>query len=183
MTETAHPPRKTISDFLALPEGTRAEFIDGEITLTPAPFLPHQRAVLNLSLALTLWARSSGAGCVVVAPMDVHLPSGDVVQPDVIFVAERNASILVDWIRGVPDLLIEVLSPSDPARDRVLKRSLYAHNGVPAYWIVDPALRTIEALHPERGAFRVASRLAEGGVLSSPSLPGFTLPLAEAFRA
>jgi Uma2 family endonuclease len=183
MADLVQPPRQTVSDFMALPEGTRAELIRGEITiLTPAPFTPHQRAVRNLGVALTVWARARKAGEILDSPMDVHLPSGDVVQPDVLFVAAAHAGIVQDWVRGAPDLLIEVLSPSRPARDRVLKREVYAENGVPEYWIVDPDERTVEILRLAGKAYSLAVRVSGGGVITSPLLPGFAMDLAGVFE-
>ena len=183
MANLAQPPRKTVSDFMALPDGTRAELIRGELTiLTPAPFTPHQRAVRNLVVALTNWARPRKAGEVFVAPMDVHLPSEDIVEPDVLFVSASRHEIVKNWVDGVPDLLIEVVSPSRPARDRVLKREIYAENGVPEYWLVDPDERTVEVLRLEGRAYTVAARLVGSGTLTSPLLPGFAMPHADVFE-
>jgi Uma2 family endonuclease len=183
MADLAQPPRQTVSDFMALPEGVRAELIRGEITiLTPAPFIPHQRAVRNLVVALTHWARARGSGEFFVAPIDVHLPSGDVVEPDVVFVATRNSGIVKKWVDGVPDLLVEVLSTSHRERDRRLKREVYAENGVPEYWIVDPEERTVEILRLHGRAYVVAARLAGSGTLTSPTLPGFAMDLAAVFE-
>ncbi len=130
-------PKKTIEDFHALGEGVCAELIHGELYVTPAPQIPHQEAIENLYLHLAPQILRLGLGRLHLSPMDVHFPSGDVVQPDLIFVSKANEAIRQDWIRGVPDLLIEVVSPTNPHRDRFVKRELYAQNGVPAYWIVD----------------------------------------------
>lgn len=174
--------RKTLDDYLALPQGMLAELIDGEIHVTPSPFRAHQEAVGALFAALRGWALAKHAGRVYVAPFDVHLPSGDVVEPDVIFVSTARSHILAEWIRGVPDMLAEVLSPADARRDRVLKRDLYAQNGVPQYWLVDPAERAIDVLCLDRrGAYRLEGRYAAGQTLVTPALPGFSLPVDSVF--
>jgi len=177
---TGHPP-KTVEDLLALGEGVRAELVAGEIVMTPAPGLPHQRAVLNLALSLTAWADREGAGEVFVAPVDVYLPSGDVVEPDLVFVSSARREILKDQVRGVPDVVVEVLSPSNAARDRSLKRALYACNGVPEYWIVDPVGRTVEVLRHARGSYSRAGLYGGEDSLVSACMQGLVLSAAAVF--
>jgi Uma2 family endonuclease len=181
MASATSRPRKTVSDFMALPQGTRAELIGGEIHVTPSPFRPHQEVVLALGSLLRAWALAQRAGRVYVAPLDVHLPTGDIVEPDVLFVSEARSAILQDWIRGVPDLLVEVLSTPDVQRDRVLKRELYARNGVPEYWIVDPEGRSIEVLRLQRGAYDLVRRFRAPETLATQALPGLELPLGDVF--
>ena len=83
------------------------------------------------------FVRGRSLGRVYVAPFDVHLPSGDIVEPDVIFVTTAKLGIVQGWIRGVPDFVVEVLSPDGIERDRIVKRVLYAKNGIREYWLVD----------------------------------------------
>jgi Uma2 family endonuclease len=183
MAHALSRPRKTVEDLHALPDDVRAELIAGEIYVTPSPSIGHQSVSRRLLVAFSLWAERTGAGHVFAAPLDVHLPSGDVVEPDLIFVAEANGQVLQDWIRGTPDLLVEIVSPTHPERDRLVKRDLYARNGVPEYWIVEPADRAVELLRLEGGLYVPAGYLQASGVLRSPSLPGFSLPVAEIFGA
>jgi len=182
MSAAIERPRKTVEDYLALPDDVRAELIDGELYVTPSPVPDHQRVGLSLARLISPHVEAGGAGEVFIAPLDVHLPSGDIVQPDVLFVATENAGIVQDWIRGVPDLLVEVLSPTGTERDRIVKHDLYARNGVPEYWIADPAARTIEVFRLDRaGAYRPAGYYLADAVLRSESLPGLELQLADVF--
>jgi Uma2 family endonuclease len=105
-----------------------------------------------------------------------------VVQPDVLFVAAERAHIVPDWVRGVPDFVIEVLSPTHAPRDRIVKRDLYAKNGVPEYWIVDAEERTIEVYRHVDGAYEPAGYFTGKGVLRSGVLPKLALPLPDVFR-
>ena len=179
---TTAPSRKTVKDLMALPPETRAELIDGTIELTPSPNTPHQRAVGALFRILAVWAEARGSGEAFMAPYDVFLPSGDVVEPDVIFVSRARASIVVHrGIEGVPDLLVEILSPKREKRDRSLKRDVYARNGVPEYWIVDPVVCSIEVLRLEAGIFVTAGRVLVGDTLVSPTLTGLSFPAAKVF--
>lgn len=72
------------------------------------------------------------------APADVHLGEFDVVQPDLVLVLETNRIITPSKVKGTPDLLVEIVSPSSQENDRVLKRSRYEMFCVPEYWVVDP---------------------------------------------
>ena len=169
-------PRKTVDDYMKLPEGVRAELIEGEIYMSPSPRARHQRIVLNIAYALRQFVESRGLGAVYVAPMDVHLPTGSVVQPDVIYVASANLGIVQDWMRGTPDLHVEVLSPENPERDLVVKRRLYEENRVREYWIVDPAPETVEVLTLAGDKHEPHVFFQRADTLTSPLLPGFELP-------
>ena len=174
-------PRKTVKDFINLPEGSRAELIDGELFMSPSPRSPHQNAVGNLFRRLADFVAARKLGRVYVAPFDVYLPSGDIVEPDILHVATANLGIVQDWVRGTPDLIIEVLSPEGIDRDRIVKRDLYAQNGVGEYWIVDPQAKAVEvfALHGDR--YEPNGYFENDDTLVSPLLAEFRLPLADLF--
>ena len=174
-------PRKTVDDFMSLPEGPRAELIDGELFKCPSPKRPHQDAVLRLVRRLADFIESRGLGAVFVAPFDVHLPSGDIVEPDILFVTKANLGIVQDWVRGAPDLVVEVLSPDGLERDRFVKRGLYAENGVPEYWIVDADAKTIEVFSLRGGKYVPNGYFENDDVLVSPLLSEFNLPVADVF--
>jgi Uma2 family endonuclease len=181
-------PRKTLDDFMSLPEGTRAELIDGELFMCPSPREPHQWAVANLHLLLGGFVKSRKLGRVYTAPFDVHLPSGDIVEPDILFVAKDNLGIVQDWVRGAPDLVVEVLSPDGIDRDRFVKRNLYAQNGVREYWIVDADSKSIEVFTlrvgtPQAGLARYEPNgyFENDDILVSPLLPEFQPAVADLF--
>ncbi len=115
-------------------------------------------------------------GKVIVAPMDVTLADHSVVQPDVLYISPSRKAILKERIEGVPDLVVEVLSPDTSRRDRGEKLALYAAMGVPEYWIADGIERQIEFLVNEGGRFVVA--LPEGGVYRSRALSEIHLDIA-----
>jgi Uma2 family endonuclease len=175
-------PRKTVDDYMALDDEVRAELIDGELFGTPPPQFLHQKVVLSLAIRLVEFVRRSAGGEVVIAPMAVHLPSGDVVEPDVIWLSPANLHMIRRWIYGAPDLLVEVVSPSHPERDRIVKKALYARNGVREYWLVDPADRCLEVFRLEDRSFVPAGYLTAGKTLVSPALPGFALAMDDLFR-
>lgn len=137
----------TYDDLRQLPDdGTRYEIIDGELVVMPSPVVTHQRIVGRLFLAFHAQVQERGQGEVLMAPLDVIMAPTRVVQPDLIVVRAEHREILREHVEGVPDLLVEVLSPSNHKHDLVTKRRLYARNRVPEYWIVDPDAQTIEVL-------------------------------------
>jgi Uma2 family endonuclease len=174
-------PRKTIEDLHALPDDVRAELIDGEVYVSPTAFEPHQSAVVEILYALRDHVGRVAGGRVFVAPFEVHLPSGAVVEPDVFWVAPARLEIVRQWVFGAPDLVVEVVSPAHPERDRIVKRDLYALNGVREYWVAEPAMRSVEVLALEQGHYRPAGWFTAGSRLVSPSLPGFSAAIDDLF--
>lgn len=181
MTATRTRPRKTLADLYALPDEARAELIDGEILMAPAPTPWHQRVSGRIFTHVGAFVRARRLGELYYSPIDVVLPSGNVVQPDLVFVATRNARIVRDRIEGVPDLLVEIVSPSNPERDRFVKRDLYARAGVAEYWIVDPDAKAIEVLRLAAQAYEPAGYFEAGESLGSATFPGLALPVADLF--
>ena len=167
------------ADYAALPDEPRCELIHGRFYLSPSPVRLHQFLVTQLWQILQAVAGERG-GQALVAPMDVHLADHTVAQPDVLYVSPERQEILQDWIEGAPDLVVEVLSPSTARMDRLLKLNRYAQGGVREYWLVDPALRTIEFLVHNGERFAVHPR--GGGRWTSPAVPGVELDI-DAFWA
>ena len=126
---------------------------------------------------------SVGIGYVFAAPIDVYFTDTDVVQPDLVFISNARAHIITDDnIRGAPDLVVEILSPSTEQRDRVFKRSLYARHGVKEYWLADTRRKTIEQLLLDGDDFRLAGVFGMGDTLVSPTLNGHALNVSDVFR-
>lgn len=173
--------RMTYEDFRRLPEGPPYyELIGGELFLSPAPTTRHQRIVRELSTALHSFARVHGLGEVFFAPVDVVLSDEDIVEPDILFVAKNRLDIVQeDGVHGAPDFIVEVLSPSDPSRDRERKRDLYQARGVREYWIVDPQRRTIEVLLHDGAKFNRAGTFRPDDRIRSVAVTGFEEKVAE----
>jgi Uma2 family endonuclease len=167
----------TYDDYVRFPDdGRRWELIGGEAYMVPGPDAEHQNIVGRLFRRIADHLDAHGGGQVFVAPFDVLLSDVDVVQPDVIFVADAHTHVITQKnIRGVPTWLIEVVS--DPVRDKRAKRDRYMQYDVPEYWAVDPHLRTIDVYRPglETVVFTAPAS-------ASPSvLPGLTLELDDIF--
>ena len=101
------------------------ELWDGELVMSPSPSFFHQTIVTRFYKLLDAWVEEHHLGLVGIAPLDMILNQRRVVQPDVFFVSNERRAILTDRLRGVPDLVVEVLSPGSRRRDRLDKRDLY----------------------------------------------------------
>ena len=172
----------TYADYRNTPEDKRYELLDGDLVMTPAPRVGHQRVIRKLGTLLNRFVEAAQIGEVFFPPCDVVLSDSDVVQPDLLFVShERSHIITEENVRGAPDLVIEILSPATAARDRTFKRSLYAKHGVKEYWLVDTDAKTVTILLWNSQRYESAGVLIEGQTLASPTLNGFTIDPGEIF--
>jgi len=123
-----------------LPEGTLAELIDNQLYMSPSPLFEHQRLAKLISKQLDKLVEDTNKGLVIYAPFDVKLDSSrNAVQPDIIVILKSNPDQIVEGrYAGVPDLIVEVLSPGNRDHDLITKKDLYEKFGVKEYWIVDP---------------------------------------------
>jgi Uma2 family endonuclease len=176
--------RFTYEDLRAMPQdGKRYELLEGEVYMSPSPRVKHQKVLGKLFRALAGFVEDRDLGEVFVAPLDVVLDDQNVVQPDVLFVGRgKSQAITPLFINGPPDLVVEVLSPSNADFDLTTKRRAYAVAGVPEVWYVDPRDDSVEILR--LGADRsyvLVRRLSGADVLVSESFPGLDLPLPTLF--
>jgi len=147
--------RITWQDVQAMPEdGKRYEAIGGELYVTAAPSRRHQWVVQKLAAEFEELLVRPGHGEVYPAPFGVEFPETEEgVQPDFIFVSRDRLHIVgEDWVRGAPDLVVEILSPSTSARDRGIKLKLYRAQSVAEYWILDPDAQSVDVWDLAAGA-------------------------------
>ncbi len=166
----------TYEDYCRIPDdGKRYEVIRGVLYLSPAPRMPHQECSGNFYFRLRSFVEPRGLGKVHYAPVDVILPGlATPVQPDILFVAEARKQIVeLKYVHGAPDLLVEVLSPSNPSHDRKTKFALYAEAGVAEYWILDSRARTISVFALEGKAYKLHCRSGRGETATSRLIEGF----------
>ncbi|MGQ9532936.1 MAG: Uma2 family endonuclease [Desulfotomaculales bacterium] len=173
----------TYDDYLRLPDdGRRYEILEGVLEVTPSPTTAHQRVVRNLFSALHAHVQRHGLGEVLFAPLDVVLSRFSVTQPDLLYVCSARSEILTEaHVAGAPDLVVEVVSPSTSSLDRVTKAQVYARYGIPHYWVVDPAAKTVEEFRIQRGIYLLVRRW-EGREIFAPALfPGLEIDLTVVF--
>lgn len=140
-------PQITWDDVQQLPDdGNRYEAIGGELYVTPAPSVRHQTVSFRLQREIARLLVDPGHGRLWYAPLGVHFPdTREGVQPDLLFVSNARRGIVApDEIKGAPDLVVEILSPTTAGRDTGIKRALYERQGVVEYWIVDPEREAVD---------------------------------------
>lgn len=159
------------------------ELINGEIVKKAAPTPLHQETSNNLSFALTSFVKQKKLGKVFTAPVDVYLHEFSHVLPDILFVPTENAGIIdyKEGILGVPDLVVEIISPGSVYKDRVMKNNDYEAAGVREYWLVDPKNQSVEVYENVDGAFRLLAFAAEAGKVHSKILEGLELEISTIF--
>lgn len=186
----AHPmppaARLTADEYLARVQRTHefSELVRGEVRPVSPAGLPHNRIALNALLALDRHVRAHGLGRCFTDNAGFRLPipraEGDTVRsPDVAFVSFARMEDLPTGYAGVaPELVVEVLSPDDSARELDERLDDYFAAGTRLVWVVDPERRTV-AVHSDAGPTR---RLREADALDGADVvPGFTLPVRELF--
>ena len=143
----------TIEDISALPDGERAELIDGHFYNMDPPSTQHQILVARLSHQILNYIDSHKGVCEVIpAPFAVFLNRDDrnYVEPDLSVICDKN-KIDKRGCNGAPDWIIEVVSPSSQQMDYGIKLFKYRTAGVREYWIVNPMMRTVNAYDFEHG--------------------------------
>jgi Uma2 family endonuclease len=174
-------------DYRQLPEdGRRYEVIRGHLYVSPAPTLLHQRTVSRLSLLLSQFVLAHDLGEVLTAPLDILLPRGlsSPVQPDVVFFRTGNqAPADALSFRGVPDLMVEVLSPTTRRLDVQIKLPACRDAGVPEVWHADPQARALVlySLSEDGKSYVELARGEEGDTVTSRLLPGLVIEVSRIF--
>ena len=180
--------KATYEELQALPEGTRAEIIAGEIVVAPTPLREHGRAQSLLGRHIggpfdDDDDRGGPGGWWIIPEVDVRLGDNDIVRPDLS--GWRRPRLPSPWgrlpIEVVPDWICEIVSPSSAARDRVAKRELYRRAGVRYYWILDPAARVLEALELADDRWVETGAHGEASIAAIPPFEAVDLDVARLF--
>src|SRR4028119_488699 len=178
--------RWTYEDYRRLPDdGRRYEVLRGVLYVTAAPNPLHQEALKNVIRLLVLFLNEKPVGDFFFAPLDLILPNGlsAPVQPDLFYwTGGWKGRMTSQYLEGVPDLVLEVLSPSTRRYDRRTKLDVYAAAGVQEYWLADPVKRTFEVLVLRNGSYEVLGLFGAGGRVRSKVLPGFEPAVDQIFQ-
>lgn len=135
----------TVADIEALPEGERAELIDGELFRMDAPTRTHQQLLIELAIEISLYIKKNKGKCnVLPAPFAVYIKKDkrNYVEPDILVICDEN-KLDEKGCHGAPDWVIEIVSPSSAKMDYAYKVKLYREAGVREYWIVDAEKETV----------------------------------------
>ena len=180
----------TYADYLNFEFEEMVEIIKGRIfKMSPAPKTIHQQ--ISIKLSSIIYTHLKNKTCQVFhAPFDVILPIKDktrerattVVQPDITVICDP-AMIEENGCFGVPDWIIEILSPHTSKKDLQLKFDVYEEAGVGEYWIVMPEQQLVEVFHLEYGSYKRINTYVKVDTVFSKTLKEFSISLSEIFPA
>ena len=149
MSVSAQPRRVPMSreQFLQLPEGPPYyDYVNGEVIEANRPSVRHQEILLALGASLRAHVQPRGLGRVLIE-VNLELPNGNIYTPDLLFYTPQTAAQIDTqrgYVRGVPDLVVEILSPSTAEYDRTQKMGDYAACAVPWVWLIDQETLLVE---------------------------------------
>jgi Uma2 family endonuclease len=166
-----------------LDDGNRYEVIDGVLYMSSAPSYFHQWIIKRLYRFWGARVEDEGLAYADFAPVGVLMPGCEPVQPDFVLVLAARKAIIHDRrIRGVPDLIVEVLSPGNSDFDKEVKLAAYASAGVPEYGIIDPAERTLSLYALQKpGTYHEPRIFNEGDSVTFACLPTIPLEMSQLF--
>ncbi|MCL0069761.1 Uma2 family endonuclease [Dehalococcoidia bacterium] len=180
-----YPPQGqwTERDYFTLPDTNRyIELSEGGLVMPPHPTDRHQAAILELAVRLRTFVLDRNLGLVRIAPLPVRLWPGKIREPDIFFLSKEHADRAGEKVYGVPDLVMEVLSPGTEQVDRGEKYFEYARAGVREYWMVDPDEQTIEVYILRGNVYQLRERFKAGELVRSELLSGFETNVSEVFQ-
>ncbi len=159
----------TYEDYLNLPDdGNRYEIINGDLIMTASPVTSHQKISIFLSTEIQVYVTKENIGFVFYSPYDVIFDDKNIYQPDILFISKENKNIITEEnIKGSPDLIVEILSPSTAYYDLFEKKEVYEKFGVKEYWIVDPQKHWIEIYTLKQNKYVLFNRTEKKGKVKS----------------
>ncbi len=176
----------TYKDYLKITEepGYKYEVLQGELIKEPSPNVMHQRVSRRLQRILEdyFW-EIDPEGEIFNAPLDVTLSDINVVQPDLFYIAsKKNDIIKINRINGSPELVVEVLSPFNPRKDRLQKMQIYQEYGVKHYWLIDPEERTLEYFALRDGAYTLVASGMDEEIVEHLGFPDLKISLGKLWQ-
>jgi Uma2 family endonuclease len=178
-------PLLTIADLEVLPDdGNRYELFEGELFVSRAPSLSHQRVLVNLVGLLLGYLKQNPIGEVLPTPGVIFDELNSAI-PDIVFLTNQQVGNVGsgERIYEAPALAIEIVSPGkeNARRDREVKRQVYGKHGVKEYWIADPEKRALEIYRLERHILKLVATLMDEDEITTPLLPGFSCQVYQIF--
>lgn len=172
-------------ELLPASDVNRYELINGRIVMSPPAKFRHGHVEANLHASITPFVRAHALGITLGSSAGFDLPTGDTLEPDFAFISNtrwaagpRPREDEKGFTRIVPDLVVEIVSPTSVRRDRIEKRAIYARCGVREYWIVDPARGEVALFEAVADRFE-EPRVLVAGEIPSRVLPGLKVLVAE----
>jgi Uma2 family endonuclease len=161
------------------PPGLRLELVDGEIAVSPSPRLGHSNVDRELTALLTTYFRANDLGKLF-GDVDTILNEFNVRRPDLFYFSKARLALL-DFDNPndvIPELCVEIISPSSGSIDRRDKFQQYARAGVNHYWVIDPDAKTIEAFTLIDGQYQSVASGSDDDLMHLPPFPELAIPLS-----
>jgi Uma2 family endonuclease len=180
----------TYADYFKWKFEERVELIKGKIfKMSPTANRKHQKIVGKIHIRLGIFLENKKCE-VYVAPFDVRLPIKSKDDKDIITVLQPDVCVVCDQSKlddkgciGAPDIVVEVLSPGNNAKELKNKYEVYEQSGVKEYWVVSPQDETVLIHLLEGGQFKLLPVKVAGDVVTSPILPGFAMDVKDLFKS
>ena len=179
------PKLLTYLDYVKLtpPDIGNFELLNGQIYFIASPKPSHQRISLRLSYFLAACVIPNNLGEIFTAPMDVVFTEYDTFQPDLLFITKEILNIIGEnKIEGSPDLVVEILSPSNDANEMSYKRHIYESKGVKEYWLINVEKQMLTLYKQIDNELRWQKDIQKNEVLKSEIIQGFELELSKIFE-
>lgn len=180
---TTEKKKYTDQDYMMLEEGAPFQLVNHDLIMSPSANAFHQRLSFKLSLIIgSYFTEKNSTGEWLFAPMDVKFDEGNIFQPDILFIVEeRRAELVKNIVEGAPDLVIELLSPSNAYYDLRQKKDVYEKYGVKEYIIFDPISQNAEIHSLEKGKYTLKQKADKSAKLTSILLPELVFDLTKLF--
>jgi Uma2 family endonuclease len=178
------PKLLTYEDYARLtpPDSGNYELRNGKIEFMASPIPSHQDISMRLSAFLGMHVLTHNLGKLFAAPMDTQFTEHDTFQPDLLFISNERLGIIGDKkIEGAPDLVVEILSPGNTAKEMSYKRHVYESTGVREYWFIEPEKRTLSQYERVGDELRWQRTLTPADALRSAVVAGFEMELGGVF--
>ena len=173
----------TVDDYMLLDEGAPFQLINFDLIMSPAPIPLHQLILVRLVQTIANFLDSKNdEGILLNAPTDVKFDDGNVLQPDVLYIAQKTDELLKGPIEVAPDLIVEILSPSNAYYDLRQKKDVYEKYGVKEYVIIDPIAENADLYVLKDGAYYLHQKASKTETLNSVILSGLQIGLLKLFR-
>lgn len=164
------------------PDSGNYELHKGQIIAMPTPNTQHQRLSVRLLNRIFNFIEQHKLGEVISAPMDTVFSPNDVLQPDILFLSSKNLHLIGEKkIEGAPDLVIEILSPSNSIKEMAYKKMIYEMSGVLEYWVIHLENQTITQYLSIEGEFLKKNIFTKIDILKSEVIENFALEVSSIF--
>ncbi|MDR2504913.1 MAG: Uma2 family endonuclease [Oscillospiraceae bacterium] len=182
LNQQAEPEKRmyTVEDWEKLPEYPKFELYDGEPVMLAQPSFEHQEIVVAIGAKLRNGIKNGPCRIAVEPSVRLNKRKNSVFIPDIAVVCDPK-KITTNYVVGAPDLVVEILSPSTAARDRVLKLNAYRDAGVREYWLVNPVFKTVDVFFWEESP--VAKLYNDGDKIKVSIFDDFIVDLGEVFTS